>query len=235
MNTIFTMLFIFEIGCVYGWGLELVFRRIINPAKRWVNPGFLIGPYLPLYGFGLSVLYLIANLERYLPLQNTVVRSIILFILMGLAMTLLEYIAGIIFIKKMKIKLWDYSNMRWNFQGIICPMYSVFWTILGIIYYYALHPHIADAVNFAFKSVITYFVLGLFCGFFIIDLVYSMHIVAKIKAFAEEQQIVVKLEELKANIIKTAEEKKHKARFFRILSNESTVIKNLKRFKGEKK
>ena len=99
MNTVFTMLFIFEMGCVFGWGLELVFRRIINPDKRWVNPGFLIGPYLPLYGFGLSVLYLIANLESYLPLQNTVVRSIILFILMGLAMTFLEYIAGIIFIK----------------------------------------------------------------------------------------------------------------------------------------
>ncbi|MGN0035225.1 MAG: hypothetical protein ACI364_05820 [Coriobacteriales bacterium] len=34
--------------------MELFFRRFIssnNPQRKWINPGFLAGPYLPLYGF----------------------------------------------------------------------------------------------------------------------------------------------------------------------------------------
>lgn len=37
-----------------------------------------------------------------------------MFIIMAAAMTLVEYIAGIIFVKGMHIKLWDYSNEKEN-------------------------------------------------------------------------------------------------------------------------
>jgi len=36
---------------VFGWVLELLFRRFFsgtNPEHRWINPGFCVGPYLPL-------------------------------------------------------------------------------------------------------------------------------------------------------------------------------------------
>ena len=49
--------FIFFVGCTLGWILELFFRRIVH--GKWVNPGFLVGPYLPIYGFGLVILTVI--------------------------------------------------------------------------------------------------------------------------------------------------------------------------------
>lgn len=55
MSNILILAFLFFAGCLIGWGIEVIFRRFEpnNKARKWINPGFLIGPYLPLYGFGL--------------------------------------------------------------------------------------------------------------------------------------------------------------------------------------
>ena len=45
------IVFIFCLGSTFGSIVELFFRRIVH--KKWGNQGFLIGPYLPTYGFGL--------------------------------------------------------------------------------------------------------------------------------------------------------------------------------------
>ena len=50
---------------MFAWVLELFFRRFFstsNPERKWINPGFCTGPYLPIYGSGLCVLYLLASL-----------------------------------------------------------------------------------------------------------------------------------------------------------------------------
>ena len=54
MSKFLIFVFIFFIGSMLGWLLELIFRRLVH--KKWINPGFLIGPYLPIYGFGLCAL-----------------------------------------------------------------------------------------------------------------------------------------------------------------------------------
>lgn len=66
MNLFLMLAFLFCIGSVLGWGLEVIFRRFFS-AHHWVNPGFLVGPYLPLYGSSLCVLYLLAMLEPLMP------------------------------------------------------------------------------------------------------------------------------------------------------------------------
>ena len=117
MNLFLTLAFLFCIGSVLGWGLEVLFRRFFS-AHHWVNPGFLVGPYLPLYGSSLCILYLLAMLEPLIPVENAWGRKLLLFVLMALAITLVEYIAGLIFIRGMKIKLWDYSE-RFSVQSTI--------------------------------------------------------------------------------------------------------------------
>ena len=62
IKSILVILFLFFIGCIMGWCIEVIFRKFFsksNPSHKWINPGFLIGPYLPLYGSGLVVLYLL--------------------------------------------------------------------------------------------------------------------------------------------------------------------------------
>ena len=238
MNILLVLAFLFYIGSMLGWVLELFFRRIISKTGKWINPGFLVGPYLPLYGFGLCILFLMASGEAYFPPIPDYLKKLLLFILMAVMMTAIEYIAGIIFIKHMKVELWNYNNEWGNIDGIICPKYSLFWAILGAMYYFFIHPHILSALAWLSDNLAFSFFVGMFYGFFIIDFVYSAQLLVKIRQFAKDNEIVVRFEELKLNIIQFAEEKKKKRKHFRFffsLSPDIPLSEHLGRYHEAKK
>jgi len=215
--------FLFFIGSLAGWGIEVLFRRFFS-AKKWINPGFLTGPYLPLYGFSLCILYYMAFMESAIPIETLWLKRLVLFALMSLCITLVEYAAGLIFIKKMKIKLWDYSDRPGNINGIICPLFSFFWAVLSAVYYFGIHPHVLGALDWLSENLAFSFFVGFFYGVFIIDVVYSTNLVTKIRAFSEEKGIVMKYEELKEHIKESKETRREKFRF--LLSMHSAVSIN---------
>ncbi|MGN0817401.1 MAG: hypothetical protein ACI4L9_00390 [Candidatus Coproplasma sp.] len=189
--------FLFFVGSCLGWCIEVLFRRFFS-AKKWINPGFLTGPYLPLYGFGLVGLYLICMI----PIQTGIrwLDSVLIILVMGAVMTLIEYVAGIIFIKGMKIKLWDYSNRPGNIQGIICPLFSLIWTAVGAIYYFVIDPFVIDWVEWFVSNIAFSFVVGVFFGVFFVDLAHSVNLSVRIRRFAADHGIVVAYERLKESI-----------------------------------
>ena len=234
MNILLILAFLFSMGSMLGWVLELFYRRLITKSGKWINPGFLVGPYLPLYGFGLCILYLLASGESLLPAMPDYMKKIVLFVIMAIMMTIIEYIAGVIFINHMKVKLWDYSNMWGNIQGIICPLYSFFWAILGAVYYFCIHPYILGALEWLSRNLAFSFFVGMFFGIFIVDFVYSAQIMVKIRRFAKDNEIIVKLEEFKLNILQQAEERKKKLKFFFAINNELPLAEHLKRYNDYK-
>ena len=134
MNLFLVLAFLFFVGSVSGWVLELIFRRFFsdaNPERKWINPGFCTGPYLPLYGCGLCILFLIASLEQYHLFPSLFWNKAILFLFAAAAMTAIEYLAGILCLKIAKVRLWDYSDEWKNVDGIICPKFSLFWALLS--------------------------------------------------------------------------------------------------------
>ena len=237
MNEFLKLFFLFFIGCIVGWIMEVFYRRFnkTNKDKKWINPGFLVGPYLPLYGFGLCILYLLAKLEKYNFIENQILNKTILFIVMAICMTLIEYIAGVIFIQGMKVKLWDYSNEKLNYKGIICLKFSIYWALLGALYYFFINPYILNALEWFANNIEFSFILGTFFGLFIVDITYSFNLVAKIRAFAKENDILIKYEELKHSIRKSAEEAKEKYRFFLAFSSREPLREHLRRYIETKK
>lgn len=99
----------FIIYSFLGWCLESVYKTII--FKKPTNSGFLYGPFCPMYGIG-AVIMLYAS-----KLSNNI---FITFIMATLIFTAWEYIVAVILEKLFKTKYWDYSNLRFNFQGRIC-------------------------------------------------------------------------------------------------------------------
>lgn len=227
MNYFLILAFLFSMGSLIGWGIEVLFRRFFS-AKKWINPGFLTGPCLPLYGFSLCVLYLMAGLENTLPIQTDWLRKAALFIIMALCITFVEYIAGLIFIKQLKIKLWDYSGEWGNIDGIICPKFSFFWAVLSAVYYFGIHPHILNALKWLSENLAFSFCIGFFYGIFVIDLVYSTNLVAKIRRFSTENGIVMKYEEFKEHIRDFKTERKEKARFLMSMYSSEPIARHLK-------
>lgn len=227
MNLFLTLAFLFFIGSTFGWVLELFYRRFIsssNPERRWINPGFCTGPYLPIYGNGLCALYLLASLEGRLPWMN----KFVMFLFMAVAMTGIEYIAGLCCLKITKVRLWDYSDQWGNIQGIICPLFSLYWAVGGALYYFLIHPHILNALEWLSQNLAFSFVIGMFFGVFTIDFIHSANLVAKLKAFADENNVVVRYEALKLHIRQTEGKTKKKYHFFRPFESETPLWEHLK-------
>lgn len=231
MSIFLKLAYLFFIGAVSGWVIELLFRRFVsmeNPERKWINPGFCTGPYLPLYGFGLCFLYLIASTEEYFSIDKAALSKVILILVMGLVMTAIEYIAGILALKVMKVRLWDYRREWGNLQGIICPRFSLIWTAVGALYYFFIHPHILEALSWLARNLTFSFVIGLFFGVFLVDVVNSVQLVTKIRAYAKENELVVKLEAIKADIRRYHDRTAQKYHFFRPFHSDKLLSEHLK-------
>jgi len=211
MERFLSLTFLFMIGSSIGWIIELFFRRIVH--KTWINPGFLKGPYLPLYGLGLTLLYCIAIIPLESIISQVWLIILVKIFLVGISMTLIELIAGLIFIKGMNIQLWDYSNRKGNFEGIICPLFSFFWTLIGGGYVVFVHPLIIDAVIWFTNNIYYSFFVGIFFGLMIFDLITSLNVAFKIKRFTEEHQIIIKYESLKEHLKNKAKTMKNRVNF----------------------
>lgn len=215
MELFLVLTFLFYVGSLIGWGIEVVWRRFFsknNPERKWINPGFLHGPYLPLYGFSLCLLFVLSFINVSF-VSQVWLQEITLFILMALCITVLEYIAGLVFIKGMRIKLWDYSACRGNIQGIICPQYTFYWVLLSAAYYFLVHPHILNWLYWFTNHLAFCLVIGFFYGVFAVDLCYTFKISAKIMEFAKEKNITVRYENIKLLIQKKNEELREKQHF----------------------
>ena len=217
MDSFLMLAYLFFLGSLFGWVLELLFRKFFskaNPEHKWINPGFCVGPYVPLYGCGLCILYLLAELGSATGWEDSAAGRALLFLGMAVSMTAIEYIAGVGLLKIAKVRLWDYSMMWGNLDGLICPLFSFFWAVLGALYYFLVHPHILDALAWLANNLAFSFVIGYFFGVFTIDLAYSIRLIARLKKFAEEEQVVVKLENLKAHLHAARERAMLSQRFF---------------------
>lgn len=236
MSVLLALAFLFFIGSIFGWVLELFYRRFFsgaNPERKWINPGFCVGPWLPLYGSGLCILFLTALCEEHIHIANPILKKALLFLFMAVMMTVIEYIAGYVSLNYFNVRLWDYRNQWGNIQGIICPKFSLCWALMGAVYYFFIHPHILGALWWLSENLAFSFFIGLFFGFFIIDVVYSSQLVVKIKRYAAENNVVVRYEQLKAHIRSVHEQKHQKIHFFLPLKSERNLSEHIKDITGE--
>lgn len=231
MSILLTLADLFFIGSVSGWCLELVFRKFFssaNPEHKWINPGFCIGPYVPLYGFGLCILYLLASIGDLSGIAGSIWGKALLFLGMAVSMTLIEYIAGIMLLKGAKLRLWDYSKLWGNIDGLICPLFSFFWAVLGGVYYFVLHPHILGALSWLANNLAFSFFIGFFFGVFIEDMATCAHWVSRLKKFADENGVIVKYENLKAHIRHAQERASQKVHFLFAIRSDRAITEHLK-------
>ena len=78
-------------------------------------------------GICFALFSVISEKLYYLPL-------IVKGVLAAVAVTAVELVFGIVFNIILKMHVWDYSGMSYNFKGQICLAFSFFWAILGVIF-----------------------------------------------------------------------------------------------------
>ena len=229
MNVFLVLAFLFFVGSLSGFLIELFYRRVFCKDKAMINPGYLVGPYEPLYGFGLVILFFISLID-FSFIGGRGVQIVFEILLMVVSMIVLEYVTGLIFIKGFKVKLWDYSDRWGNIQGIICPAYSFLWTAIAIIYYFFIHPSIIDAVIWFTNNITFSFFIGIFFGILIIDICYTTKAVAKIRAFAKKHDIIVRYTRLKESVVQFSKTQVEKAS--RIIPFKDKIKEKLEYYKA---
>lgn len=127
----------FILYSIIGWCIEMIYCRICQ--GKWVDRGFLFGPYCPIYGFGAIILILSLK-----PFDNN---PLILFILSLILTTVLEYITSYVMEKLFNAKWWDYSHLPLNINGRVCLLNSLEFAILSLFLIYIIHPKVIDLIN----------------------------------------------------------------------------------------
>ena len=215
MSYFLIFVFIFFIGSTYGWVLELLFRRLCH--GKWVNPGFLVGPYLPIYGLSLS---LMTGMHVYFEAHN--ILPIYQVILMGLIITLIELVGGLIFLKQ-GVRLWDYRDRKYNFKGVICPLFTMIWIMMGAIYYLFIAQRVFNALEWFSHNLSFSYILGIFTGCIVIDFFYSTKLYVKIRKYAKNNEIDIIYEKLKMHIKDVQKEAKEKYSFLLPFRQQSRI------------
>lgn len=130
--TLFEWLLFFYTYSFLGWIFESVYVSI--QKRRWVNRGFLKGPFLPIYGGGAVMMLFVSY-----PFKDNLILT---FFAGAFGATLLELVTGMLLEAIFKVRYWDYSNQKFNYKGHICLSSTIAWGFFTIGMNKLLHPEI---------------------------------------------------------------------------------------------
>lgn len=129
-------MFFFYFYCFAGWCFESAYVSV--KTGELTNRGFLRGPFLPIYGSG-AIMMLVVSM----PFQD----NLFLTYAAGcIGATVLEYVTGVTMEALFKVRYWDYSKNKFNFQGHICLGSSLAWGVLTILMTEVIHVPVEKLV-----------------------------------------------------------------------------------------
>ena len=128
--TVYQLAFFFFIYSFAGWCIEVCCAAI--QKRKFVNRGFVNGPLCPIYGSG-AVLFAI-----FLPELKEA--PFFLFLAGAILASILEFTTGALLEKLFHRKWWDYSDIKWNYEGYVCLPFSLIWGGCAVILNMFLNP-----------------------------------------------------------------------------------------------
>ncbi len=135
---IYSLLLYFFIYSFLGWCTEVAYATV--KERRFVNRGFLNGPWCPIYGVGVSAVVILLDGFR---------DSLLLLYLSSLVLvTLIEGMTGVIMDKIFHHKWWDYTGLPLNIGGYVCLPFSIAWGAACVVIVKGIHPLIERLVGF---------------------------------------------------------------------------------------
>ncbi len=169
--SVFYFVVLFAIYSFAGWLIEVAYRSATQ--RKFINAGFLYGPFIPIYAVGA---FFILLGEYSFSEWNPAARILIY----GFLLTLLEYIVGYFAEKIFKLKLWDYSDSRINLHGRVSFVFSLAWVALAVIFILVVHPAVSQKVSDINILYVKIFAV-VFVAYFLADFLFSVISITQFK------------------------------------------------------
>lgn len=137
IHTVETYILLFFIYAIGGWLMEVICKLI--QKGKFINRGFLIGPYCPIYGYGAILITLL--LKKYTD------DPIALFVMGVVICSILEYTTSYFMEKKFHARWWDYSKYPFNINGRIWLRTMIPFGLLGMFIMYVSNPFLLNLIR----------------------------------------------------------------------------------------
>ncbi|MDY4078973.1 MAG: putative ABC transporter permease [Clostridium sp.] len=178
MHTILVQFVYFVLYSFLGWMCETIYCSIDD--KKFVNRGFLNGPFCPIYGTGALLV-----IDIFMKYKDDL---LVLFILSVVITSIVEYITSYLLEKIFNLQLWDYSTYSFNLNGRVCLKNSLLFGVLSILAVEVIHPAVEG-----FLSRLPVWFLITFTGtlvvYFICDVVITVKALIQINKKAGHRQM----------------------------------------------
>lgn len=183
--TFIQWLFFFYFYSFFGWCFESTYVSI--KSKKLVNRGFMRGPFLPIYGSGAIMMLVVSS-----PFQD----NLFLVYLAGcVGATALEYVTGVLMEALFKVRYWDYSNQKFQFQGHICLGSTLAWGGLTILVTRFVHKPIEHFVLSIPNQILTPVTM-------VLTVLIGIDFALSFKAALDLKDVLVKMENAKAELLR---------------------------------
>lgn len=185
------LLWLFFAYSFLGWAMEVVLKYF--QYGRWINRGFLVGPYCPIYGTGAVIVTVAGALLE--PVDASYGTSFLLsFFLCGA----LEYMTSYVLEKRFYARWWDYSQKPMNLHGRVWIGNLILFGIGGVCIEKAANPVLLLLFARGDRRQMALF-LGALAALFLADVLVSYFVMHLLKE-GVEKSMADKSEEIAAEV-----------------------------------
>ena len=174
------LILIFFAFSIAGWCIEVTLKYF--EFGRFINRGFLTGPWLPIYGSG-AVLCTV-GVRGFAPLESGYGTTfVICFVLCGV----LEYMTSFVMEKRFHARWWDYSKKPMNLHGRVWIGNLVLFGLGGVLIVHVFDPllyRLFDLISLPVRELMALILSAVIAA----DFVMSHFILKLVKTGVEQSQ-----------------------------------------------
>ena len=177
IESLINLILLFFAYAFLGWCIEVTLKYF--QFHRFINRGFLTGPWLPIYGSGAALITVV--IKGLAPLEFSVGTTFIVsFLLCGF----LEYMTSYVLEKRFHARWWDYSQKPMNLHGRVWIGNLVLFGLGGVVIVDLINPlllRLSEHMSFPLREIMALFLSVVFVA----DYVMSHFVLKLVKTSVE--------------------------------------------------
>ncbi len=122
---------LFSLYSVFGWTIDTAWRSF--QKRRYTRGGFSKYPFSPIYGFGAFLALGLHPIFRPWPLWQQ-------WLFLSCVFGAFEYVCGVLVVKFMKRRLWNYTKEPFDLKGHTTLLYAMMWGVLALLVVSVFQP-----------------------------------------------------------------------------------------------
>ena len=180
MEYFINLILLFFAFAFIGWCIEVILKY--RQFHRFINRGFLTGPWLPIYGFG--AVLITVSVRGIAGFESSIGTT---FVISFFVCGIVEYMASFLLEKRYHARWWDYSQKPMNLRGRVWIGNLILFGLGGIAIIELANPVLYDLLSkmsFMARSIIA----SVLSVCIITDYISSQFIMRLVKAGVENSE-----------------------------------------------